>query len=168
MKIYIIGIVASGKTTLARKWSKVLNIPFYELDCIVYGEREGVRYKRTPEEQLEIIKHIDKKGQWIIEGTYRKSAHVLLDLADRIVFLDTPIWKRNVRILSRHMKQVWGLEKCHYKPSFCMLKSMYSWSNDFEKNRSKFEAMLKKYGHKLVIIHTPTHVEEISNGKKVS
>jgi len=31
-KIYIIGSVASGKTTMAKKLSKLLNIPWHELD----------------------------------------------------------------------------------------------------------------------------------------
>lgn len=168
MKIYIIGIVASGKTTLAKKWSKVLDIPYYELDCIVYGKRSGVQYKRTPEQQLEIIKSIDQKGSWIIEGTYRKNTHCLLDLADRIIFLDTPLWKRNIRILSRHVKQVWGVEQCHYTPSLSMLKSMYCWSNDFERNKEKFRGMLQNYSDKLVIIHTTTKIESVKKDKQVS
>jgi len=58
-KIYIVGIVASGKTTLARKLSLQLTIPHYELDRIVYNETVIKRYKRTPVEQLEVIQHID-------------------------------------------------------------------------------------------------------------
>jgi adenylate kinase family enzyme len=38
MKIFIVGIVASGKTTLARKLSRELIIPWYEGDCIVHRE----------------------------------------------------------------------------------------------------------------------------------
>lgn len=55
MKILIFGIVASGKTTLARKLSKILNIPFYEGDCIAWGFQGERRYKRTSEEQVNII-----------------------------------------------------------------------------------------------------------------
>jgi len=35
-KVYIIGSVASGKTTMARRMSKNLNIPWYELDNVVH------------------------------------------------------------------------------------------------------------------------------------
>lgn len=90
-KIYIIGIVASGKTTLAKKLSKQLDVPFYELDCIVWHKTDTERYKRTPAQQLEVIKDIDSKSNWIIEGTYRESCHCLLDMADRLIFLDTPL-----------------------------------------------------------------------------
>ena len=36
MKIDIIGSVASGKTTLAKRISKQYNIPYYEKDNIVW------------------------------------------------------------------------------------------------------------------------------------
>jgi adenylate kinase family enzyme len=151
-KIYIIGIVASGKTTLAKNLSKELNITYYELDCIVHYKTETKRYKRTPEQQLEVIKDIDSNSDWIIEGTYRESCHCLFDMADKIIFLDTPLWKRKYRILLRYIKQQFGIEKCHYKSDFKMLKLMYRWTKDFERNRMEFEEMLKQYENKLTII----------------
>lgn len=72
-KILIIGIVASGKTTLAKRLSKTLNIPWFELDCIVHHQTENERYKRTPEEQIAAIESIDRRGSWIFEGTDRES-----------------------------------------------------------------------------------------------
>lgn len=36
MKIYIIGIVAAGKTTYSRRLSEELGIPAYELDRIIF------------------------------------------------------------------------------------------------------------------------------------
>ena len=37
-KIYIIGPVGSGKTTLAKCLSKKYNIPYYELDKVVHDD----------------------------------------------------------------------------------------------------------------------------------
>ena len=151
-KIYIVGIVASGKTTLAKKLSNTLSIPWYELDCIVHRETETGRYKRTQDQQVEVIYDIDKKGDWIIEGTYRKSCNCLFNLADKIIFLDTPLWKRRFRIFTRFIKQQLYIEKCHYKSDFEMLKLMYKWTSDFEINRSEFENMLQEYNNKLIIV----------------
>lgn len=39
MKILVIGIVASGKTTLAKKLSKESNIEHYEIDTIVHDDK---------------------------------------------------------------------------------------------------------------------------------
>ncbi|MDF2595637.1 MAG: topology modulation protein [Clostridia bacterium] len=54
-KILIIGIVASGKTTLAKKLSKKINVPWYELDSIVHHQTEAGRFKRTADEQIEMM-----------------------------------------------------------------------------------------------------------------
>ncbi len=148
-KIYIIGIVASGKTTLAKKLSEKLSIPWYELDCIVHHKTETERYKRTHEQQVEVIKDIDKSEKWIIEGTYRKSCHCLLEMADTVIFLDPPLWRRKFRIFKRFIKQQLGIEKCHYKSDFKMLKLMYKWTSEFEEDRWNFEIMLWQYQAKL-------------------
>ncbi|MEK0315948.1 EutP/PduV family microcompartment system protein [Cohnella sp. 56] len=37
-KILIIGIVASGKTTLAKRLSQTIRVPWYELDSIVHHQ----------------------------------------------------------------------------------------------------------------------------------
>lgn len=57
-KILIIGIVASGKTTFAKKLSDILNIPYYELDDIVHNKEIKGRPKRTVEEQKKHIRNI--------------------------------------------------------------------------------------------------------------
>ena len=49
MKVLIIGIVASGKTTLARRLSKETNIKNYEIDLIVHDDKN--KRKRTNIEQ---------------------------------------------------------------------------------------------------------------------
>ncbi|MGO4185310.1 hypothetical protein AB4Z17_29510 [Paenibacillus sp. TAF43_2] len=121
-KIFIIGVVASGTG----------------------------RYKRSAEEQIEVIKEIDIHGTWIFEGTDRESYQCLYEMADTIIFLDTPLWTRRIRILKRFLKQNLGIEKCHYKPDILMLKMMYKWTRDFEQNRSGFEAKLKKYKEKVI------------------
>jgi len=149
-KIYIIGSVASGKTTVAKKLSEKLDIPWYELDCIVYCDSKTERYKRTPEQQVEIIMNIDKSKKWIIEGTYRKSCHCLLDMADTVIFLDPPLMVKKLRVLKRFIKQQLGMEKCHYKSDFKMLKLMFKWTARFEKDRKNFETMLQQYQTKLL------------------
>ena len=76
MKILIIGTIASGKTTLAKKLEQKLNIKYYEIDSIVHDDQNKV--KRTPEEQNEIIKEIDNKNDWIIEGVLRENLKLLI------------------------------------------------------------------------------------------
>jgi len=149
-KILIMGSVASGKTTLARRLSEQLHIPWFELDAIVHHQTSIGRYKRTEEEQIEVLLEIDRNGPWILEGTDRESYQCLYQMADTIIFLDTPLWKRRIRILTRFLKQNLGIEKCHYKPDRTMLMMMYRWTEDFERNRSHFEAKLTRHSEKLI------------------
>lgn len=71
-------------------------------------------------------------------------------MADTIIFLDPPLWKRQIRIFTRFLKQKLHIEECHYVPDLAMLKMMYKWTRDFEKSREAFEADLSLYNHKLI------------------
>jgi len=157
-KIFIVGIVASGKTTLAKALSLQTGIPWYELDSIVHKRIGSERAKQLPEEQMQEINSIDAQGQWIFEGVFRDSYRDILDMADAVIFLDPPLWKRRYRILVRHMKQKLRLEACEYKPDAHMLRLMHKWTNDFERNRDDFTAMLHGYQDKLIVISKPSEL----------
>ena len=150
MKILIVGTVGTGKTTLARKLSKEYNIKYYEIDSIVHDDIN--KKKRTPQQQNEIISNINKEDGWIIEGVLRENLEDLLEIAEKIIYLDIPKNIRNKRILTRYIKQKIGIEKSNYKPNIEMLKMMFKWSNEFEKNRDEFENKLNKYVDKLEVI----------------
>lgn len=160
MKILIFGIVASGKTTLAKKLSEKLSIPYFEGDCIAWGFPEEKRFKRSNLVQLETINTLNMNKSWIIEGTYRESQKILYDYADKIIFLDTPLYIRIYRIITRFVRQKMGLEACHYHSNFTMLKCMFKWTKDFERNRHIDEERLMNYNEKLIWIKWPKELDE--------
>lgn len=151
MKILIVGTVGTGKTTLAKKLSKQYKIRYYEIDLIVYDDENNGR-KRTIDEQNDIIKKINKNEDWIIEGVLRKNLEYLLELADKIIYLNIPKYKRNIRILTRFIKQNLKIENANYKPDLKMLKNMYKWSKKDEEGKEEFQKMLNKYEDKLEVI----------------
>lgn len=150
MKILIIGSVGSEKSTYARMISAKLNIKVYEIDLIVHDDKTNT--KRTAKEQDEIIAGIDKNNSWIIEGTLRENLQYLLEISDKIIFLDVPYNVRKRRILTRFIKQKIKSEKCSYKPTLQMLKRMFNWNRQFEKNKVRFCNTLDNYRTKLEII----------------
>lgn len=150
MKILIVGIVASGKTTLARKLSKLLDIKHYEIDSVVHDDINNV--KRSEAEQKKIFKKIDKNSNWIIEGTLRKHLFYLCGMADKIIYLDIPVKVRKKRIFTRFVRQLFEIEKCNYTVNLKMLKLMYKWTNDFEKDKNSFEEKLFKYKDKIIVV----------------
>ena len=150
MKILIVGIVASGKTTLAKKLSKLLGIKHYEIDSVVHDDVNNV--KRSEKEQKKIFNDINREVNWLIEGTLRKHLFYLCNMADKIIYLDIPLNIRKRRIFTRFIKQLFGTEQSNYEVNLKMLKMMYKWTDDFEKNRSDFERQLFTYSDKIIIV----------------
>ena len=156
MKISIVGIVGSGKTTLSKLLGETLEVTPYEYDVIVHPVVNGVRKKRTTEEQLLEVQRINRNNHWIIEGVNRKNLEFAHDLADLVVFLDPPLILRYKRLLIRYIKQKLKIEPCHYKSNIKMLKMMFQWTKTFETNRTAFELSLSKYNNVLVVKDTMT------------
>lgn len=65
-KIYIIGPVGSGKTTLARFLSNKYHIDYYELDKVVFDDDNG-NVKRTDEEINKIFNDIIRKKNGLLK-----------------------------------------------------------------------------------------------------
>lgn len=122
IKCFITGSVASGKTTLAKKLSEVYHIPYYELDQIIHAP-DGTY--RSQEECDVIFNNIDQQGDWILEGTYRDRAKIMLNKTTHCLMIDPPVSKRCYRLIKRWIKQRLGKETGHYKPTLKMLYKMF-------------------------------------------
>lgn len=125
-KIHIIGSVASGKTTLAKKLSHRFNIPYHELDNVVWMRSEHGDIRRAAEARDQCLQELVRQDAWIIEGAHHKE-WILPSLkeADLIILLDTAYSKRIFRITKRFLKQKIGLEKAHYQPSLKIFRQMF-------------------------------------------
>lgn len=159
-KILVIGIVASGKSTLSRELHSILQYPLYELDQVAHNSGVKGRPKRTPEEQMNFISDInDTHNNWIFEGVYREAQKDVYELADTIVYMNLPLWLRQIRIITRFIKQQLHLESCHYRSDLRMLKFMFKWTKDFEKKRDDYEAFLAGYNTKLIELKSKKEVK---------
>lgn len=85
-KVCIVGSIAVGKTTYAKKLSQATGIPVYHVDSIQYDKDLNIR---KLSEIREYLKGIENKKTWIIDG------YGPLDMlenrfksADQIVFLN--------------------------------------------------------------------------------
>jgi len=159
-KIHIIGSVGSGKTTLARNLSSKLNIPFYELDNVVWRRFKSGDKRRTDDERNEILNTIVQTDAWIVEGVHHEWVSQSFQNAEWIIFLDTDFFKRKYRITKRFILQKIGLEHANYKPSFKMFKKMFQWNVYFE-NESKPEILkiLSQYNEKVIILRDNVEIE---------
>jgi len=132
-RIHIIGSVGSGKTTLAREISSWLNIPYYELDNVVWIRHKSGDIRRTEQEREEYLNSILQSESWIIEGIHNEDwVSNCFQSADLIIFLDTKYSIRTYRIIKRFLKQKLRLEKSNYKPTLEIFFKMFKWNRYFE------------------------------------
>lgn len=138
MKIDIIGAVGSGKTTLAKCLSEKMGIDYYEQDKIVW-HRVGNKVEKYSNEIIrEKFTDIVQKDNWIMEGSPR---HLLADrfkYSNYVIFLDTPLPIRTIRILKRWINHRLGRESYIVEPTFLFLFKNICWTYKFELNKKQF------------------------------
>jgi adenylate kinase family enzyme len=82
-RIVIIGIMASGKTTLAAKLSQCLQIPHIETDTLLWGPN----WERTPNDEFDRqLEKLTQANEWVAEGGHRTS--LAWERADTLIWLD--------------------------------------------------------------------------------
>ena len=136
-KIYIIGPVGSGKTTVSQILSKKYNIDSYELDKVVYDDNN---VKRTDAIIKQLFDKIIKKKSWIIEDVGRKKFVDGIKNADITYYIDLPKMIIYKRCIKRWIKQKLGKEKYNYKPTIKGLFEMIKWARqDFRNKKDKLK-----------------------------
>ena len=135
-KIYIIGPVGSGKTTLSKVLSKKYNIKKYELDKVIWDDDNG-NIKRTDEEVNRLFNEIIDGDSWIIEDVGRKKFTDGIKKADITYYIDLPKLIIYKRCIIRWIKQKTGKEKYNYKPTLKSLFEMLKWAKQDLNNRNK-------------------------------
>ena len=164
MKIDIIGSVASGKTTLAKKISLEYHVPHFEKDNIVWQRNTNGDKKRTPEERDALVKQIIEQDNWIVEGSPRESLKESFECCEYIIVLNERTITRLVRVLKRWGLQRMGKEKYNSKPTLKFLFYNIKWVFEFNKMKRILFDELSRYGEKCkIFIHSSDAMKFIEN-----
>jgi adenylate kinase family enzyme len=164
-KIHIIGSVGSGKTTLAKNLSTKLNIPFYELDNVVWKRNKSGDIRRTEEEREKYLHSITHSETWIIEGVHNEDwVDSSFQNAELIIYLDTKYSIRTYRIIKRFVLQKLGLEKSNYNPTINIFFKMFKWNRHFEEvGKPNFFNKFGIYSEKLLVVTNKKSIENYFN-----
>lgn len=157
-KILILGISGTGKTTLARKLSKLLDIPVYHLDKYIWKKNW---IEASQQEAEEKIRDIINKPSWIIEGWISPLAELKLQTANTILYLNYS----GIRVLLGGIKRWWKNKGkvreempagCIEKFDLKYLKVMFK-----RLERPEIEDTVKKFEDKIIRIKSPHDVKNI-------
>lgn len=100
-KVLVTGNIGSGKTTLCRKLSKILNLPAYHFDQVAWQ----ANWQRPTTEQKEAkTNQLLAKNKWVIDAVSKE----LMESADTIIFLDFPRRTSAWRTLKRNIQCGFG------------------------------------------------------------
>lgn len=106
MKIAVVGNSCSGKTVLSRKLAQKMNLPLTHVDSIQFLPGMKIRPHKESIQQLQAIQ---QQNDWIIDGY--GPLDILEErfrLADKIVFIDFPLWRNFWWCTKRQIQNLWS------------------------------------------------------------
>jgi adenylate kinase family enzyme len=148
-KIYIIGIMGSGKTTLSRKLSHITKIKHYSLDDIYHVVK--FTKKRSSEAREKKLNELLKKKKWIVEGVHNKWTENIFKTADLVIWLDLHPRFLVFHLLKRSFKR--EDDKAKYEH----IRDSIKYAINYRKGSKKYvwhKTMIDKHKPNLVHIQT--------------
>jgi len=130
-RIIVTGSTSSGKSTLAERLARLLDVPFVELDALNWEPNWYDVSKQDPAEFERRILEATAGDGWVVAGSYSRFSKPLLHpRAETIVWLDLPLPLILRRVVTRSWRRwrtkelLWGT---NYENFWSHLKL---WSTD--------------------------------------
>lgn len=147
-KVIIIGCPGSGKSTFARAFNVITDLPLFHLDNMKWNSDKTAVSKAT---FMERLNNAIEKEKWIIDGNYGSTMELRLQACDTVFFLDYP-----VEVCLKGIEDRKGIERPDM-PWFELLDENDDEFVSFIKNynvtsKPKVMELLNKYNNKDVII----------------
>lgn len=105
-KIAVVGNIAGGKTRLSRSLAARYNLPITHVDSIQFIPGMQIRpFKET----RDVLLQVAGGEQWLIDGYGPlEIIEKRFQAADRVVFIDFPLWRHQWWCFKRQVKNLWS------------------------------------------------------------
>lgn len=105
-RITVIGNAGAGKTTLSRILAARYQLPLTHVDSIQFTAGMNIR---PHAESIAILNKIQAEDKWLIDGYGPLDIlEKRLELADKIIFIDFPIWRHYWWAFKRQIISLWS------------------------------------------------------------
>lgn len=109
LKISVVGNACGGKTILSRRLSELYKIPLTHVDGIQF--LPGQKLRPYPE-CIEILNQVQQQEDWIIDGYGPLDIiEKRFQMADKVIFIDLPLWRHYWWCTKRQVKNLWSRRK---------------------------------------------------------
>ena len=122
-RIHVMGNSSSGKSTLAERLSRALELPLVELDALNWEPGWVGLNERDPAELERRIETATEGDGWVVAGSYASfSQRVFWDRLDTVVYLDLGVPRLVWRMLRRSWRRMrtgellWGTNTERFWP----------------------------------------------------
>ncbi len=124
-RISVVGTIGAGKTTFARKTSKLLDAPHIELDALHWEPN----WVEAPNDLFrERVKQSLQGDSWVADGNYHQARDIVWNRADTVVWLD----------------QLWNGNQEHIRGLFTR-DSVFLWAiRTYRRRRRQYPILLRK------------------------
>ena len=136
-RVVVIGTTSSGKSTLAERLAKQLNLNFIELDALHW---EADWAEATLEEFRERVEQATKAKRWIVAGNYHVVRDIVWPKAEAVIWLDYSLSRIFWQLTRRTLKRWWTQELLWGKNRERLWLHFKLWSQE-----SLFHWLLKTY-----------------------
>ncbi len=170
----VIGSSCAGKSTLAQRISKALDIHYIQLDAIQWLPNW---IERDEESFLELLeKEVASHQDWVVDGNYSRTHYITWAKADVVIWLNYSYPVVLKRAFSRTFRRAWTKEKIFsdnietFRRSFFSRDSILFWViTGFFYRRRRYEDIRQKnqYAHLTWIeLKKPAEAEHITRRLK--
>jgi adenylate kinase family enzyme len=146
-RISVVGTIGSGKTTFARKTSKLLKVPHVELDAL-HWEPNWIEARNDL--FRERVKQSLQGDSWVVDGNYHQVRDIVWSRADTVVWLDYPFRTIITRLVRRTMRrirtheQLWNGNQEHIRGLFTR-DSVFLWAvRTYRRRRRQYPILLSR------------------------
>ena len=102
MRVNVVGVSGSGKSTFSKKLSEKLSLPYIEMDQIFWGPDW---YWPSDEEFFARLEEHLCKEIWVLDGNYSRTLTMKWQRADTVIWIDYSFTRTLYQSISRALRR---------------------------------------------------------------
>lgn len=151
----MVGTSGSGKSTFAREFAELLNLPFYEMDQLFW---KSDWHESSDNELFRKVHEVTSRSRWVLDGNYTRTIPVKWKQVQLVIWLDPFFLRTVLRVTKRTIYRSFTQEEIcpgtgnreSLRKAFLSRDSIIWWAiTTYRNNRKKYSSIISSpvYSH---------------------